>query len=119
MKQALRRMLRSSALVGALLAGACAALCLLHRSGDEIRFLERLERATLDLRFQARGELPHRGHALAQQQPPLQALLIGGVVDQQHPPQRSPLRGRGARRGPAGRAGPGASASARHGRAAG
>ena len=58
MKQALRRMLRSSALVGALLAGACAALCLLHRSGDEIRFLERLERATLDLRFQARGELP-------------------------------------------------------------
>ena len=58
MKQALRRIFRSPALVGALLACACAVLCLLHRAGDEIRFIERLERATLDLRFQSRGQLP-------------------------------------------------------------
>jgi hypothetical protein len=59
-KQALRRIFRSPALVGALLACACAVLCLLHRAGDEIRFIERLERATLDLRFQSRGPAAHR-----------------------------------------------------------
>ncbi len=58
MNQTARRILRSPALVGALLACACAAVCLLHRAGDEIRFLERLERATVDLRFHSRGPLP-------------------------------------------------------------
>lgn len=53
-----RRLLRSPALVAGLLACLCAALCLLHRAGREFRFLERLERATLDLRFQWRGPLP-------------------------------------------------------------
>ena len=55
---ALLRLLRSPARVAALLACLCAALCLLHHSGREFRFLERLERATLDLRFQWRGPLP-------------------------------------------------------------
>lgn len=52
------RRLRSPAVVAALLACVCAALCLLHRTGREFRFIERLERATLDLRFQWRGPLP-------------------------------------------------------------
>lgn len=53
----LRRVLRSPAIVGVLLACLCAALCAIHRGGREFRFLERLERATLDLRFQWRGPL--------------------------------------------------------------
>ena len=52
------RLLRSPALVAGLLACLCATLCLLHRAGREFRFIERLERATLDLRFQWRGPLP-------------------------------------------------------------
>ncbi|MBA3545292.1 MAG: CHASE2 domain-containing protein, partial [Nannocystis sp.] len=52
------RLLRSPAFVAGLLACLCAVLCLLHRAGREFRFIERLERATLDLRFQWRGPLP-------------------------------------------------------------
>ena len=52
------RLLRSPALVAGLLACLCATLCLLHRAGREFRFIERLERATLDLRFHWRGPLP-------------------------------------------------------------
>ncbi len=52
------RLLRSPAFVAGLLACVCAMLCLLHRAGREFRFIERLERATLDLRFQWRGPLP-------------------------------------------------------------
>jgi len=58
--QVLRRIFRSPALVGALLACLCAGLCALHRVGHELRFLERLERDTLDLRFQWRGPVPTR-----------------------------------------------------------
>ncbi len=55
MSEVLRRWLRSPARVGLLLACMCAALCAVHRAGREFRFIERLERATLDLRFLARG----------------------------------------------------------------
>jgi adenylate cyclase len=51
----LRRAVRSPALVGAVLTCVCVLLCALHRTGREFRFLERLERATLDVRFQQRG----------------------------------------------------------------
>ena len=50
-----RRVLRSPGLVGAVLTCVCVLLCALHRTGREFRFLERLERATLDVRFQQRG----------------------------------------------------------------
>jgi adenylate cyclase len=53
-----RRVGRSPARGLALLACACALLCALHRTGRELRFLERLELATLDLRFQQRGPAP-------------------------------------------------------------
>lgn len=49
--------LRSPALVGAVLTCVCALLCALHRTGREFGFLERLERATLDVRFERRGPL--------------------------------------------------------------
>jgi adenylate cyclase len=53
--EALRRWLRSPARIGLVLACLCAALCAMHRAGRGIAFLERLERATLDLRFRWRG----------------------------------------------------------------
>lgn len=55
MSSRLRRAVRSPALVGAVLTCVCVLLCALHRTGREFRFLERLERATLDVRFQQRG----------------------------------------------------------------
>ncbi|MBL9099917.1 MAG: CHASE2 domain-containing protein [Myxococcales bacterium] len=57
MKRA-RRWIRSPAAVGALLTCVCVLLCALHRTGREVRFLETLERATLDQRFQWRGVRP-------------------------------------------------------------
>jgi adenylate cyclase len=51
----LRGLVRSPALVGAVLTCVCVLLCALHRTGRPVRFLETLERATLDLRFVQRG----------------------------------------------------------------
>lgn len=50
-----RRLLRSPAVIGAVLTCVCVLLCALHRTGREFRFLEMLERATLDQRFVWRG----------------------------------------------------------------
>ena len=57
MSDALRRWIRSPARIGLLLACLCAALCALHRTGRGVRFLESLERETLDLRFKWRGPI--------------------------------------------------------------
>ena len=46
---------RSPGLVGAVLTCVCVLLCALHRTGRPFAFLERMERATLDVRFQQRG----------------------------------------------------------------
>jgi len=54
---ALRRWTRSPARIGVLLACLCAALCAMHRAGRGLRFLESLERETLDLRFKWRGPI--------------------------------------------------------------
>ncbi len=48
---------RLAAILGALTV-LCGILCLLHGYGHGLRFIERLERATLDLRFHWRGPLP-------------------------------------------------------------
>ncbi|MCY1061055.1 adenylate/guanylate cyclase domain-containing protein [Nannocystis sp. SCPEA4] len=59
-----RALLRSPALLAGLLSVAIALLCGLERSGLEIRWVDALERASLDQRFRWRGPVPTTGEVV-------------------------------------------------------
>jgi len=59
-----RALLRSPALLAGLLSAAIALLCGLERSGWQIRWVDALERASLDQRFRWRGPVPTTGEVV-------------------------------------------------------
>src|SRR5690349_8326141 len=59
-----RALLRSPALLAALISVAIALLCGLERAGWQIRWVDALERASLDQRFRWRGPVPTTGEVV-------------------------------------------------------